>query len=100
MLVFLDSNHTKHHVLAELEAYHCLVSPGSYIAATDGIMQDLTNVPRGRPEWAWDNPAAAAAEFLTHHPEFELEQPPWLFNESQLNANVTHWVGAWLRRKA
>ena len=31
VLVILDSNHTRQHVLAELEAYHDLVSPGSYI---------------------------------------------------------------------
>lgn len=99
VIVFLDSSHTKQHVLAELEAYHGLVTPGSYIVATDGSMQDLADVPRGRPEWAWDNPAAAAAEFPQKHPEFVLEQPAWPFNESGLRENVTHWPGAWLRRK-
>ncbi len=98
-IVFLDSCHTKEHVLAELEAYHDLVSPGSFIVATDGIMTSLDDVPRGKPEWAWDNPAAAAAEFSARHPEFELGQPPWPFNESELRENVTYWSGAWLRRK-
>lgn len=99
VMVFLDSCHTKQHVLAELEAYHNLISPGSYIVATDGIMKDLYDVPRGKPEWAWDHPAAAVAEFVSRHPEFVVEQPHWLFNESELSANVTHWPGAWLRRK-
>lgn len=99
VIVFLDSNHTKQHVLAELEVYHKLVTPGSYIVATDGIMQDLADVPRGKPEWTWDNPAAAAKEFVTHHPELVIEQPAWLFNESDLNENITHWKGAWLKRK-
>jgi len=99
VMVLLDSCHTKQHVLAELEAYHDLVSPGSYIVAMDGIMKDLYDVPRGKPEWAWDNPAAAAAEFAVQHPEFEIEQPPWRFNESELSENVTYWPGAWLRRK-
>ena len=98
-MVFLDSCHTKQHVLAELEAYHDLVSPESYIVATDGIMKDLYDVPCGNPEWAWDNPAAAAAEFAQRHPEFEVEQPQWTFNESELSQNITHWPGAWLRRK-
>jgi cephalosporin hydroxylase len=75
-----------------------LVTPGSYIVATDGIMCDLPDVPRGRPEWAEDHPAAAAAEFAREHPEFVLEQPAWPFNESTLTQNVTHWPGAWLRR--
>lgn len=98
-VVLLDSCHRKQHVLAELEAYHDLVSPGSYIVAMDGIMKDLYDVPRGKPEWAWDNPAAATAEFAAQHPEFEIEQPAWRFNESELSENVTHWPGAWLRRK-
>ena len=39
----------KAHVRRELEAYHSLVSPGSYIVATDGIMRDLHDVPTGVP---------------------------------------------------
>jgi cephalosporin hydroxylase len=98
VLVFLDSNHAKNHVAAELEAYHVLVSPGSYIVATDGIMRELADVPRGSPDWRWNNPAAAAQEFAAGHPEFVLEQPVWPFNESELRAEITHWPGAWLRR--
>lgn len=98
-IVFLDSNHSKAHVAGELEAYHALVTPGSYIVATDGIMQDLYDVPRGKPEWTWDHPSAAAIEFAERHPEFVLEQPAWRFNESNLAANLTHWPQAWLRRR-
>ncbi len=99
VLVLLDSNHTKAHVADELAAYHPLVTPGSYLVATDGIMKDLSDVPRGQPEWTWDHPTAAAIEFATAHPEFELAQPPWTFNESGLSQNITHWPGAWLRRR-
>ncbi len=52
VLIILDSNHTKQHVAAELEAYSDLVTPGSYIVATDGSMKDLYDVPRGRREVA------------------------------------------------
>jgi len=98
VLVILDSCHTKAHVRRELEAYCGLVSPGSYIVATDGIMKDLHDVPRGQPEWIDDHPTAAAAEFAAAHPEFALEQPPWEFNESTLRRNITYWPGAYLRR--
>jgi cephalosporin hydroxylase len=98
-MVILDSNHTKDHVAQELERYHALVAPGSYIVATDGSMKDLHDVPRGKPSWTWDHPTAAAGEFAARHPEFELEQPRWPFNESQLSRNITHWPGAWLRRR-
>ncbi len=99
VLVILDSNHTRQHVLDELTAYHELVTQNSYIVATDGFMKDLHDVPRGKSEWACDHPFAAAAEFAERHPEFVLEQPPWLFNESELGNNITHWPGAWLRRR-
>ncbi len=98
VLVFLDSCHTKAHVAAELEAYHELVTCGSYIVATDGVMRDLHDVPGGDKSWHSDHPAAAAAEFAQKHPEFRIEQPPWPFNESKLAGNITHWPDAWLRR--
>jgi cephalosporin hydroxylase len=98
-LIILDSNHSKQHVLEELEAYHQLVAPGSYIVVTDGIMGDLYDVPRGSEEWRWDNPTEAAREFQHSHPEFVFEQPAWAFNESVLQQNVTHWPEAWLRRR-
>jgi cephalosporin hydroxylase len=97
-LVILDSCHTKDHVLAELNAYHDLVSLGSYIVATDGIMRDLHDVPGGRPDWRSDHPAAAAAEFAGKHSEFLLQRPQRLFDESLQCGEVTHWPDAWLRR--
>ncbi len=98
VLVILDSNHTKNHVARELEAYSPLVTSGSYIIATDGSMEFLDDVPRGASNWRTDNPAAAAREFATQHPEFVIEQPSWPFNESSLSKNITHWPSAWLRR--
>ncbi len=98
VLVILDSNHTKAHVLGELEQYSPLVTAGSYIVVTDGFMKDLAGVPGGEPEWALDNPAAAAEEFAASHPEFEAGQPPWLFHDSELTENVTYWPRGWLRK--
>lgn len=98
VLVILDSNHSYAHVASELEAYAGLVTSGSYIIATDGIMYDLSDVPRGQPEWATDNPTWAARDFVAKHPDFVIEQPAWLFNESDLEQNITHWPDAWLKR--
>jgi cephalosporin hydroxylase len=98
-LVILDSDHSKQHVLAELEAYYDFVSPGSYIVATDGILRDLRDVPRGYDYWTKGNPTEAVNEFLKSHQEFILEKPHWLFNESPLTENITHWPDAWLKRK-
>lgn len=99
VLVILDSNHSKSHVLEELKAYSSLVSPGSYIIATDGIMKDLVGAPRSQPDWECNNPYEAVQEFLQIYSDFVLEQPKWIFNESNgLSENVTYWPGAWLKR--
>ena len=98
VMLILDSNHTKNHVLKELQAYHDLVTAGSYIVITDGIMKDLHDVPRGKPEWVRYNPCEAAQIFLKEHPEYVMETPSWLFNESDLNEGVTYWPRAWLRK--
>ncbi len=98
VLVLLDSNHLRDHVLAELEAYHQLVPVGSYIVAMDGIMKYLADTPKGDPAWTEDNPISAAEEFVSRHPEFVIEQPSWSFNESELRANITHSPSGYLRR--
>jgi len=98
VLVILDSDHSKAHVAAELDAYAPLVTVGSYIVATDGSMEFLADVPRGKPEWKWDNPTAAVTEFETRHPEFRLEEPAFRFNEGYITKRVTHWPAAYLRR--
>jgi cephalosporin hydroxylase len=98
VLVLLDSNHTKAHVLAELAAYAPLVTPGSYIVAADGIMGDLADCPGGKPEWEWDNPSQATLEFAGANPGFQLEEPEFPFNEGQIKERVTYWPTAFLRR--
>ncbi len=100
VMVVLDSNHSRTHVAAELEAYHRFVTHGSYILATDGIMHLVHDAPLGKPEWAHDNPAQAAADFAAMHPDFVIDTPAWQFSESNLDKNITAWPNAWLRRRA
>jgi cephalosporin hydroxylase len=100
VLVLLDSNHSYAHVMNELEAYYRFVTQGSYIVATDGIMQLVHDVPRGRPEWLTDNPERAAEDFVRMHPQFVIEEPSWAFNESPLHKPITAWPSAWLKRIA
>ena len=100
VLVMLDSNHTKAHVRAELEAYAPLVSPGSYIVAADGIKSWLGNAPRTEPDWSWNNPREAAREFVAAHRDFVIEEPPFSFNEGTVAERVTYWPDAFIRRIA
>lgn len=98
VMVLLDSNHSKAHVLAELEAYGPMVSPGSYIVATDGIMGEIVGAPRTQPDWQWNNPREAAHEFLAVHPEFCHSPAPVPFNEGAVTQPVTYWPDGWLLR--
>lgn len=99
VFVFLDSDHSKAHVLRELNAYSGMITPGSYIVATDGVMQSLTDTPYGMAEWVEDNPAAAAREFEANHPEFIIKRPTALFGDQYVIENLTFWPDAWLYRK-
>lgn len=98
VMVVLDSDHSYKHVTDELAAYAPLVTEGSWIVATDGLMRDLTDVPRGATGWDKDNPANAAQDFAASNPDFTLHEPKWPFNESTLSGNITHWPDAWLQR--
>jgi cephalosporin hydroxylase len=91
VLVILDSNHTRDHVLAELEAYAPLVSVGSYAIATDGFAEVLAGDGGRNSQWAWDNPKGAAAEFVARNADFVIEEPWICFNEG----TEDHWVGYW-----
>ena len=97
-LVMLDSNHSKSHVLAELRAYAPFVSIGSYIVAADGIMQQLAGAPRTQPDWSWNNPRAAVAEFLSERDDFVPAEPAFPFNEGAIHERVTYWPNAFVKR--
>ncbi|MDH4173810.1 MAG: cephalosporin hydroxylase family protein [Betaproteobacteria bacterium] len=92
VMVILDSNHSRGHVAAELELYHSLVTPGSYLVAMDGAQAHVWDTPRGKAEWREDNPLPAMAAFLASHPEFETD-PYWT------RAHVTSSPGGYLRRR-
>jgi cephalosporin hydroxylase len=98
VLVILDSNHTKDHVLKELQAYSDIVSVGSYIVATDGIMELVCGLDRTAPHWIHDNPKAAAIEFVKSNKNYTIETPAFPFNESSINDPVTYWPSSYIKR--
>lgn len=65
ILVFLDSNHTHEHVLAELESYAPLVSPDSYCVVWDTGVEDLPDgFVTDRPWGKGNNPKTAVIDYL------------------------------------
>jgi cephalosporin hydroxylase len=75
ILIFLDSNHTHEHVLAELRAYAELTSVGSYCVVFDTLIEDLpADMFPDRPWGVGNNPKTAVWEYLKTHPEFEIDK--------------------------
>ena len=74
VLVLLDSMHTHDHVLAELDAYASLVTPGSYCVVFDTFVEDM---PPGffddRPWDVGNNPKTALRQWLQTHADFEVD---------------------------
>jgi len=98
VMVLLDSNHARAHVLAELRAYAPLVTLDSYVVVMDGIMRDLAGAPRSGADWSTNNPCAAMDEFLASDARFRRAEPPFLFNEGEVKRRITYWPGAFLMR--
>jgi cephalosporin hydroxylase len=82
VLVILDSCHSRDHVMRELEAYSPLVTVGSYIVATDGVMDRLVGAFGDEPDWDWNNPRQAAQDFSASNEAFVIDRPKPEFDES------------------
>lgn len=71
VMVILDSDHSKDHVLNELELYHAFVSKDSYLVVEDSNIN-------GHPVYSGfgqgPGPWEAVEEFLPRHTEFEIDR--------------------------
>lgn len=75
VMVFLDSNHTHEHVLAELRLYAPLVRAGSYLVVFDTAVDDMPAGYYGDRPWGpGNNPRTAVRAFLSENDRFEIDQ--------------------------
>jgi cephalosporin hydroxylase len=69
ILVLLDSNHERDHVLEEMRLYGPLVTPGSYLVVEDSNINGHPVLPEFGP-----GPAEAIDAFLAESDEFEIDE--------------------------
>ena len=75
ILVVLDSNHTREHVLKELEAYSPLVTRDSYLVVFDTVIEEMPeDFFPDRPWGKGDNPKTAVEEFLRSTDRFTVDE--------------------------
>lgn len=92
VLVCLDSNHEKDHVLEEMKAYCQLVSIGSYMVVFDTIVEELKGVKGFKDDFENNNPRAAIRAFLSENSNFEVVEN---WNHKLL---ITHNPNGFLQR--
>lgn len=91
VMVILDSDHSRAHVRAELEAYAPLVSPGSYLLCQDGVIDDLPMFHKNGEQ----GPRLAIDDFFATSPHarhFEID------HERCERFLITHHPKGWIRR--
>jgi cephalosporin hydroxylase len=91
VMVMLDSNHSKEHVLKEIQLYSKYVNVGSYLIVQDGAQEWVADIPRGNAEWLNDNPLAAIEDFMKTNSDFVVD-------ETYTRLGITSSPGGYLKR--
>jgi len=74
VIVCLDSNHIKSHVLRELQIYNSFVNPGSYIVVFDTITSKLAELGACDKIYINNSSKEAVEEFLKVNNNFEIDK--------------------------
>lgn len=90
VMVILDSDHSKAHVLQELECYAPMVTLGQFMVVED---TNINGNPIDRDWMGGPGPGDALKVWLPEHPEFEQD----VLAERML---MTFYPGGWLRKVA
>jgi len=89
VIVCLDSNHAKNHVLKELQLYHGFVNPRSYIVVFDTITSRLAGLGTCDKLYINNSPKEAIEEFLKEHNNFEIDKN---YNKLYVSYNLNGYL--------
>jgi cephalosporin hydroxylase len=91
VLVVLDSNHTREHVLKELNLFSSLVSRNSYIVVEDTIMPEVASYKQAKDYYKNDNAKQAVDIFLKNNKNF-------IADKAREKLGFTYFPGGFLKR--
>lgn len=78
VMIVLDSDHSRDHVLAELRAYSALVTPGQYLVAADTILgffsKEQAPTYYSKVLMPGNEPLTAVRSFLAENDQFALDE--------------------------
>ncbi len=74
VIVCLDSDHTKAHVLYELELYQQFIRTGGYFVVFDTVISRLAAPGNTEEKYIGNSPMEAISEFLKSHKNFEIDK--------------------------
>ncbi|MFC2005202.1 CmcI family methyltransferase, partial [Chloroflexota bacterium] len=88
-IVCLDSNHTKAHVLKELELYKDFVVPGCYIIVFDTVISELARLGADDKKYINNSPKEAVEQFLVMNNNFKIDKQ---FNKLYVSTNLNGYL--------
>ena len=75
ILIHLDSDHTKNHVLKEINLYSNLLKKNNYLVVGDTIIENIPKQKHRKREWhKGNNPYNAIVEFLKKNKNFKIDK--------------------------
>jgi len=78
VMVVLDSDHSRDHVLAECRAYGDLVTPGCYMVVADTLVghmdEDKTSRKRSQLWYKGNEPLSALNDYMAENDRFEVDE--------------------------
>lgn len=75
ILIHLDSDHTKNHVLKEINLYSKLLKKNNYLIVGDTIIENIPKQMHRKREWSkGNNPMNAIIEFLKKNKNFKIDK--------------------------